>query len=562
VILDGEAVVLDEEGRPRFSELQKRVQLTRTIDIERASVIRPATLYVFDLIALDGFDLRKLPLRARKALLPEVLPKAGPLRYADHVEEHGEQLYEEVQRRGLEGIVAKQADSPYRGGRSSLWRKIKADRTGDFVIVGFAPPTKSGRSGFMALHLAAKEGEELVYVGRVGTGFSDEQLESIRAALEPLRRAQSAAVRLVAATTKNAVWVEPRLVCEVRYTQYSPDGQLRHPVFLRLREDKPPEACERDDRQRVPPPAQVENVIERRVPFSNLKKIFWPDEGYTKGDLIDYYKAVAPSLLPYLADRPVVLTRYPDGIKGKSFFQHNAPGFIPGWIRTERFWNEADKKEVDYFVLDDEESLLYVINLGTIPLHAWSSRAAQIQKPDWCILDLDPKGAPFAHVIELALRTRALCDELGLPAYAKTSGQAGLHVLIPLGGRCTHEQSRVLGQLIARVVEEGAPSIATTARALAARGGRVYLDYLQNGHGRTLVAPFSARPVAGAPVSTPLAWSEVQPGLDPARFTIRSAPERLARAGDPLAPILTDRPDLDTALGRLEARLRAAPAKD
>jgi bifunctional non-homologous end joining protein LigD len=251
----------------------------------------------------------------------------------------------------------------------------------------------------------------------------------------------------------------------------------------------------------------------------------------------------------------VVLTRFPDGISGKSFYQHNAPKFIPEWLRTVRYWTDADKKDIDYLIIEDLDSLLYVANLGTIPIHVWSSRAAAIQTPDWCILDLDPKGAPFAHVVKLAQRIRKLGDEIGLPTFCKTSGQAGLHVLIPLGGQLTHEQSRTLGELIARVVVDSDPEIATTARAVEARGGKVYVDYLQNGHGRTLVSPFSLRPVAGAPASAPLKWSEVNGKLDPKKFTLATLPKRMDKLGDdPLRPVLTLAPDLAAALSRLAAR--------
>jgi bifunctional non-homologous end joining protein LigD len=290
----------------------------------------------------------------------------------------------------------------------------------------------------------------------------------------------------------------------------------------------------------------------RAVPFTNLDKVFWPDDGGTKGDLIDYHRRIAPWLMPYLRDRPLVMTRYPDGIAGKSFFQKDAPSWVPGWVRTEQMWSELASREVNYFVCDDLESLLYVINMGTIPLHVWSSRVADLQHPDWCILDLDPKGAPFRDVVALAREIRAISDELELPAFPKTSGSSGLHVLIPLGGRLTFEQSRMFAELLARLVVQRCPAIATITRNVRAREGKVYVDFLQNGHGRLLVAPFSVRPLAGAPVSMPLRWSEVNARLDPRRYTISNAPARMQRLGaDPLAPVLERAPDLGRALARL-----------
>jgi bifunctional non-homologous end joining protein LigD len=253
----------------------------------------------------------------------------------------------------------------------------------------------------------------------------------------------------------------------------------------------------------------------------------------------------------------VVLTRYPDGIAGKSFVQKDAPGFVPGWVRTERMWSEHAQREIDYFICDDMETLLYLANLGTIPLHIWSSRVRTLQNPDWCILDLDPKGAPFTDVIRVAYAVHDLCEEMDLPSFPKTSGSTGLHVLLPLGGQCTYEQSRSLGEVMARIVCQRLPEIATTTRAVGARGGRIYVDFLQNGHGRLLVSPFSVRPVPGARVSTPLRWKEVKAGLDPALFTIRSLPDRLKRAKvDPLRAVLDLKPDLPRALARLAERLQ------
>jgi bifunctional non-homologous end joining protein LigD len=307
-----------------------------------------------------------------------------------------------------------------------------------------------------------------------------------------------------------------------------------------------------------PLPAGAEDAEARVVPFSNLEKVFWPKEGYTKGDLIAYYRAISPWILPYLRDRPLVMTRYPDGIEGKSFFQKDAPGFSPPWLRTLRVWSEDTRRDIDFFVCDNVESLLYVAILGSIPLHVWSSRVGALGKPDWCILDLDPKGAPFTDVVELARAVHALCESIGLPSYAKTSGQAGLHVLIPLGGQLTHVQSRSLGELIAKVIEAKHRTIATTERVVSARSGRVYLDYLQNGHGKTIAAPFSARPVPGATVSTPLSWREVTKKLDPKKLTLRSVPKRMEKLGaDPLAPVIAEKPDLRAALEALGEKVGA-----
>jgi len=552
LLLDTEIAVLDAQGHPDFQRLQQRAQLARTADIERASVEMPVVCYAFDLLAIDGHDLRPLPLLDRKRLLREVLPRCGTLRYVDHVPERGEALLAEVAARGLEGIVAKRADAPYRAGRSPAWRKLRVDRTEDFVVVGYTAP-RGGRAGFGALHLAAYEGGELTYAGRVGTGFGDRELKALKERLDALR-VEAPPCSGPVPRTRGHTWVRPELVCEVRFKERTADGLLRQPAFVRLRDDKPPAECQAPEPRREPDPAPAPPATRGEVEITNPEKVFWPGAGYTKADLVAYYRGIAPWLLPYLRDRPVVLTRYPDGIEGKSFFQKDAPAWVPAWLRTERIWSEQTKREIDYFLCDDAESLAFLANLGTIPLHIWSSRVTDLQRPDWCILDLDPKGAPFRDVVAVARAIHRLCRKVELPCFVKTSGSTGLHVLLPLGGQCTYEQSRALGELVARLVERELPEIATTARAMSKREGRVYLDYLQNGHGRLLAAPYSVRPLPGAPVSTPLHWREVNGKLSLDAFTIRTVPARVKRMRkDPLLAVLDTRPDLVAVLGRLAA---------
>jgi len=561
VILDGELVVPDDAGRPSFQRLQNRARVSRALDVRRAAVETPAVLYAFDLLAFAGYDLRPLPLERRKDVLEGIVPPVGPIKYLEHFATDGEALYDQVVKLGLEGIVAKKEDAPYRAGRSANWLKIRADRTDDFAVVGFTRPQGS-RSGFGALDLGANRDGKLVYAGRVGSGFTAAQLNDVSAALEQGIRAKPAFAG-PAPQDPGHTWVEPTLVAEVRYKEWTDEGLLRQPVFVRFRDDKPVTEVAQKGEGRGERDAEVAtestapiSPLPKEVKFSNLDKVFWPDEGYTKGDLIEYYRAISPWLLPYLKDRPVVLTRYPDGITGKSFFQKDAPAFAPDWLRTERMWSEDTQREIDYFVCDDLESLLYLANLGTIPLHVWGSRTASLEQPDWCILDLDPKEAPFAHVVTVARAVQQLCDEIELPCFIKTSGSTGLHVLLPLGRQCTYEQCRQLGGLLARVIATQLPEIATITRQVGKRGARVYLDYVQNGHGRLLVAPFSVRPLPGAPVSTPLLWREVGPKLDIRRFTIRSVPTRMKKLqDDPLLPVLDAKPDLVAALERLHARL-------
>jgi bifunctional non-homologous end joining protein LigD len=567
LVLDGEAVCLDEAGLPSFDRLQKRGRLTRPAEVRKAAVEYPATYFAFDLLAFEGFDLRPLPLVARKLLLRRVLPAAGALKYTDHIEDDGEAFYDGLMQLHLEGMVAKKADGPYRAGRSAEWIKVRADKTGDFVVVGFTK-ARGARSGFGALHVSDYVEGALTYAGRVGSGFTSDQLDPIRSALESGRRPDPPCGG-PAPKDAETTWIEPTVVCEVRYKEMTEQGLLRHPVFLRFRDDKTPAECvrqgQRQERERrhmrqekggATSSAAPAAPAAGEVPLSNVAKLFWPKEGYTKGDLIGYYRAISPWLLPYLKDRPLVLTRFPDGIEGKSFFQKDAPGFAPEWIRTETLWSEGSERDLDYFVCDSEAALTYIINMGAIPLHIWGSRIGTLEQPDWCILDLDPKEAPFKDVVTVARAIKVLCDAIELPSFIKTSGSTGLHVLLPVGRQLTFEQTRQLGQVLARVIAAEHREIATITRNPAKREGKVYLDFVQNGHGRLLVAPYSVRPLPGAPVSMPLKWSEVGGKLEIGKFTIANAPQRMKKlGGDPVVGVLEEQPDLHGVLERLQARL-------
>jgi bifunctional non-homologous end joining protein LigD len=396
---------------------------------------------------------------------------------------------------------------------------------------------------------------DLVYAGSVGSGFTDSGLDEALEALSDLEIAACPCAGGPVPEGKGHHWVEPRLVAEVRYKEVTGQGLLRQPSFVRFRHDKEPEACADEIVVRsadVQEPEPIELDEPKEVPLTNLDKVFWPEEGYTKGDLLEYHRRVAPWMLRYLEDRPLVMTRYPDGIGGKSFFQKDAPPYAPDWLRTVTVWSEGSERELSYFVAEDIESLLYVVNMGTIPIHVWSSRIETLAWPDWCILDLDPKDAPFTDVVAVARTIHDLCEEIGLPSFPKTSGSSGIHVLLPLGRRLTYEQSRTLGQLLGRVVVAERPDIATLTRNPERREGKVYVDFVQNGHGRLLVAPFTVRPKPAAPVSVPLTWEEVTDDLRIEDHTIVNVPERMDRLGhDPLAPVLELEPDLLEALERL-----------
>jgi bifunctional non-homologous end joining protein LigD len=567
-VIDGEVVALDAQGVSRFELLQGRLGLTDPVSIARAEIETPVVMFCFDLLSVSGYDVRSLPLSARKDLLAALVPRTGVLRFSEHFGIQGTVLFEEVERLGLEGIVAKRAASTYQCGRRSReWLKIKALHTADLVIVGFLRG-QGARAQLGALMLAWFKDGTLTYAGNVGTGFAAEAIADLLARLQPLQRAAPAFAGEAAGPKRARVFLEPRLVAEVRYSEVTEAGVLRQPVFLRLREDKGIEEC------RAPAPAAPRGATDGppgtvpqlgvaasaaappapappRLRLGNLEKIFWPEDGYTKGDLLHYYAQVWPYMAPYLRDRPVVLTRYPDGIDGKSFFQKNAPDFTPEWVHTCRI------EDTDYFICNDRETLLYVINSGCIPVHVWSARLHSLERPDWAILDLDPKGAPFAHVVTLAQHIHRLLTRLAVPHWAKTSGQDGLHVLIPLAAALTHAEARAFAEVVARVVATQRADIATVARPLSDRGGKVYVDFLQNGFGKTIVAPFSVRPRRGAPVSTPLAWREVTARLDPAAFTLRTILRRLRRTKDPMLPVLGAAADVHAALDALLLRMQA-----
>ncbi len=572
-VIDGEIVALDESGRPSFQRLQPRMALTDPREIEAAAARVPVEGVFFDCLALDGRDLRRLPLTRRKDCLRLLVPPLGPVHYVDHVLEHGPAFLEAANEQRLEGIVAKRAASAYAGGRSRDWIKVKCQRRQEFVIGGYTDPQGS-RGHFGALHIGVYDGPRLVYVSKVGTGFDQAGLKSLWEKLQPLARATPPFDTGAVPKGKSHHWVEPRLVCEVRFSDWTNDGGLRHPTFIGLRSDKRPEECRREaieashpspplagrgqgegEAEPIPLPAPPTVSGPKEVKLTNLKKMFWPADGYTKGDLVAYYERVAPLLLPYLRDRPLVLTRYPDGITGKSFFQKDAPEFTPAWVRTERVYSKDAEREIDYFVVDDVESLRYIANSGTIPLHLWASRLGSLERPDWLVLDLDPKGAPFTDVVKVARALHRILDDLELPSYPKTSGATGLHILIPLGARYTYDEVRTFARLLAVLGVEAEPEISTIARPIRSRGGKVYIDFGQNGHGQTIVGPFSLRPLPGAPASCPLVWSEVTARLDPARFTMATVPKRFDKIADPLAPVLTGAIDMAAAVARIEERL-------
>ena len=551
-VLDGELVSLDAEGRSSFERLQRRFTQTDAEAIERGRRELPVQLFAFDLLEVAGVDVRRCAIEDRKALLAELLPPSGPLGLADHLDGQGAEFYALVRERELEGVVAKRAGSSYESGeRSADWVKVKVPRTVTLAIVGVVPG-KGSRRALGSLMVAGLDGDRFVYVGNVGSGLGVEVTDLLERELPQRGRGEPACEGAPDPVPQGAYFVEPEFYCEVRYTERTSAGNLRHPVFLGLRDDVDLSDCALPDARTVIPEAGAPPAPEPELRITRPEKIFWPVEGYTKGDLLAYHEAVWPWLAPYLRDRPLVLTRYPDGIEGKHFYQKNAPDFTPDWVTRHTI------EGTDYFVCNDLDTLLYVINSGAIPLHVWSSRVGDLEHPDWLILDLDPKDAPFADVVTIARHLHALLDELAVPHAAKTSGQDGLHVFLPMAGQLDHTEVRALAEVLARVVVSELPEIATVTRPIASRGGKVYVDYGQNARGQLIAAPFSVRPRPGAPVSTPLRWTQVTRRLDPVRHNLATTPKRMAAEGDPFDRVLGEGIDVAAVLEALAARMGEA----
>ncbi len=547
IVIDGEAVVHDAAGLPSFARMQKRGRLTQPSHIARAVNENPATLYAFDLLSFENHDLRDLTLIKRKAYLETLLPEAGIIKYSSHIDREGAAMFQAAANLGLEGVVGKKADSKYRHGRSDNWIKVRVERTDDFVIMGYREKDNNDiRSIMVGQYVAGK----LTYSGNVGSGFNEKMSRDLSQRFGKIRNIKQPKD---APEVKGLIWKQAKLVCEVRFKELTPAGQLRHPVLLHLRDDKKPKECTRESISHELAEVKVEpEIVQKIVHLSNLDKMFWPEDGYTKGDMIQYYRAVSPWLLPWLKDRPLVLTRYPDGIDGKSFFQKDAPEFVPGWMRIEKTWSESTEREIGYFVADCEEAIVYIANMASIPLHVYHSRTTELEQPDWCVLDLDPKEAPFEHVVKVARAIHKLCDDIGLPNFVKTSGSTGLHILLPLNNQFTFEQSRVMGELLGRVIVAEQPDICTIIRNPAKREGKVYIDYLQNGSGKLIASAYCVRPKPGAPVSMPIRWAEVNGKLRPDSYTIKNAIPRLKRIkADPAIAVLNTPVDLLSVLEAL-----------
>ncbi len=575
-IVDGEIVVLDEQGRPSFSLLQPRMMAGAKSAATLARSV-PVTLFAFDLVYYNGYDLRDVPLTERKRVLAEIIKPGTLVRFSENFVGQGAELLAAARQTGLEGIVAKRALSRYESRRSRDWMKIKIFSQQEFVICGW---TKGEREPFGALVLGHYDGEKLLWAGNVGSGFDQALLEGAHQRLVPLVTKGSPFPDAPRELQDLVTWVRPEVVCTVRFASWTHEDRLRAPVFVGLRPDVGPKECVRESAAPaapatgeepgaappVRPPllsgkqAEVFLMVDgRRLKFTNLNKVFYPREGYTKRDLINYYDAVAGLLAPYLRDRPLSLKRYPDGIEGEFFFQKDAPGSFPDWLRTEAIAFHEREEPTRFVVCDDRATLLYLANLGCIDQNPAMSRIGSLDNPDYILIDLDPHGCEFDRIVEAAQLVRRRLEVLGLEGYPKTTGGDGMHLYIPIEPEYSFAQARSFAEVLARLMASERPDLFTTPRSLARRQtGKVYFDYMQIGEGKTISAPYVLRAHPGAPVATPLEWREVVPGLSPAQFHMGNVLDRFARLGDVFQPVLNRRQRLESALEKLEKLVREA----
>jgi bifunctional non-homologous end joining protein LigD len=580
-VVDGEIAVLNDTGVSHFGSLQNW----------RSEADGELVYYVFDLLWLNGRDLTNLPLTRRRELLATLVPEdQGTIRLSENFEASATEFIEAAKKIGLEGVIAKKADSFYVYGIRTLdWLKIKANQRQEVVIGGFTRNTGTSKT-FSSLLVGVFENGKLRYTGKIGTGFTAKLQHELMKRFGPLITGEIPFVEEPdvnkpsrfrpnppkAATT----WLKPELVCEVSYAEMTADGLMRHPAFAGMREDKNAKDVKREipektdeviqentgpEKKKGPTSrllkpsrektrktllnptneTQIRNVNGQDLKFTHLGKIYWPKEKYTKRDLINYYYQVAPYILPYLENRPQSLNRYVNGIEGKNFYQKDVTGSTPEWVKLLPYHSSSEDTDKNFLVCTDEASLLYMANLGCIEMHPWNSTVEKPDHPDWCIIDLDPSDKnTFDQVIKTAQVTKKVLDSLKIPGYCKTSGSTGMHIYIPLNAQYTYDDCQLFAKWIASMVQLQLPSFTSIERMTDTRRGKLYIDYLQNRPQATLAAPYSVRPRPGATVSMPLHWEEVKKGLSIQSFTIKNALDRIKAAGDIFKPVLGEGIDL------------------
>ncbi|MEW6468901.1 MAG: DNA ligase D [Bacteroidota bacterium] len=559
-IIDGEVVAFDDKGRPSFQLLQ---------DYQRNPVY-PLCYYVFDLLALEGRNTCDLPLVERKELLRRIIGKSPVIRYADHIEAKGRVFFSRIRQMDMEGIMAKKADSRYYPGRrTSEWLKIKHSKTRDAVIAGFTEPG-GARKYFGALVLGIYDGGRLKYMGHTGSGFNDITLRETATLLEPLIIPHSPFDE-AAKTNMPVSWVRPELVCEIKYTEQTRDGRLRHPIFLHLRKDKKAKEVTMASETTIPEKVARKRPVKKNdrqirgkrntvsirvsrieVPVTNLDKVFWPEEGITKGDVINYYISIADHIMPYLKGRPQSLKRNPNGIRDEGFFHKDAGDEAPEWVESVKIYSESTGKDIDYILCNNKATLTYLNNLGCIELNPWNSTTAALDHPDYLIIDIDPSDKnSFGQVIETARAFHDILEKVRIPSYCKTSGATGLHIFIPMGKKYAYDQVRGFAHLLCMMAHDRLPAFTSLERNLKKRGSMIYLDHLQNRRGQTLASVYSLRPKQGATVSFPLEWKQVKPGLSPQQFNIHNVPRIIKKSLRIFSGVLGKGIDMKKSLDRL-----------
>ena len=580
-VFDGEITVLNEKGVPDFNALQ----------VWRSEADGQLVYYLFDVLWLNGYDLTQSPLSERRELLQQIIPDNDFLRLSENFAVTGTEFFELADKMGLEGIIAKKNDSTYMPNvRSKQWLKIKTQKHQEAIIAGYTKNENSSKK-FSALLMGVYEGDDLIFIGPVGTGFDARTQSELLDKMKPLVTDKcpfnevpdyNKPSRFRPDPPKAEVtWLKPKLIADVTYRATTNDGSMRHPSFKGLREDKSTKDVVRErpaptnailkekkghaekilkapgksGRKTLLNPndeTQVRNIGGHDLKFTNLSKIFWPEEKTTKRDMLNYYYQVAPYMLPYMKDRPQTLNRFPNGIYGKSFYQKDVTGKVPPWIETHEYFSEGDQREKNFLVCTDEASLLYIASLGCIEMNPWSSRTKTPDNPDWCIIDLDPnKNTSFDQVVEAAVITRQVLEGMGVTSYCKTSGSTGLHIYVPLGAKYTYEDSKEFARAVVTKVHSLVPGITSIERKVSDRNGKMYLDFLQNRPQATVASVYSLRPKPGASVSMPLHWDEVRKGLQIRDFNIRNAMARLSEHGDLFKGVLGKGIDISKALKRL-----------
>ena len=557
-VIDGEIVVIDDKGKPDFQLLQHYAE----------NQDHPIQYYIFDLLKLNGHDTTGLSLIERKELLQKIIPKNEVIKYSDHILEKGKSFFKVSKEKDLEGIMAKKMDSKYYPGkRTSDWLKIKHHKTQEAIVAGYTQPS-GARKYFGALILAIKDGKKLKYIGHTGSGFNQDSLKEMYETLQPLVQEKSPFDEKIK-TNSTVTWVKPELICEVKFAEITWDGKLRQPIFLHLRDDKdinevnmantktsstvkgkPSETDEdlkKDDK--------IFTFVKSKVKATHLNKIYFPEDGITKGDVINYYISMADYILPYLKDRPESLLRNPNGIHDKGFFQKDAGGNVPSYIKSKKIFSESNQKEVDYIVCNNAATLTYVNNLGCIEINPWHSTIKALDKPDYLIIDIDPSEKnTFEQVIEAANVVKQVLDKAGALSFCKTSGASGLHIYVPTSKKYSYEQAKEFAYIVCMIANEELKDFTTLERNLQKRSNKkIYMDYLQNSKGQTIASVYSLRPKVGATVSAPLLWEEVKKGLSPQQFTIRNMQQRVQKKGDIFKGVLEKGIDLNKCLKKLGA---------